>query len=211
MAWWLTDILLASCRMPSGSSDNKSLKLWLLSHMLMLTDLNVIVEVVIRHNFHSYFLSIFDPTSLTFLTHPFPLMLIFLIFFLFYVSSHSQTDNKNVIQLVWYRSTNSWHWLLDHQMIYLAIDPWNNPIPLWPLDPALELQPPSTVPIVQSSRLPGHGAQVGVCPPHKDLGWLQGSSSVPQQDLPDCLPPQQTVSSDLVRDMSNPTIRKTTT
>ena len=67
---------------------------------------------------------------------------------------------------------------------------WNSPVPLRPPDPVLELPwLPSLVPTVQSSRLPGHGAQVGVCPLHKDLGWSQGSSSVPQQDLPDQLPP----------------------
>ena len=79
------------------------------------------------------------------------------------------------------QTTTQSTWLLKTQ---------NNPIPLQSPDPVLELPwLPSPAPIVQSSRLPGHRAQVGVCPLHEDLSWSQGSSSVPQQDLPDRLPP----------------------
>ena len=134
--------------------------------------------VVIGHNFHSSFLSIFDPTSHTFFIIPFPLMFIFLMFLLCLILVHEQTTRT---RFDWYYRSQWSTWLLTS---------WNSPVPPWPPNPVLELPwPLLPVPTVQSSRLPGHGAWVGVHPPHEDLNWLQGSLSVLQQDLPDRLPP----------------------
>ena len=140
---------------------------------------------VIRHGFHSYFLSIFWSNFLHFPYHPFfLLMFIFLMFPpLMSHHTHKQMTRK---QFDWYytslpRTIMRSTWLLI---------PQSNLVPLQPPDPALEpLWPPSLAPTVQSSGLPRHGVWVGVRPPHKDPDWLKGSSSVPQQDLPDWLPP----------------------
>ena len=61
---------------------------------------NIYVHVVIGCYFCSHFLSIFNPTSLTFLTPPFSFMSIILMFLSLMPHSHSQTDDKNTIQLV---------------------------------------------------------------------------------------------------------------
>ena len=114
----------------------------------------------------------------TFLNPPFSLMLIFAMFFLLCLS-HSRTDNKNTIQLVQLSLNNSSTGLPTFR---------NSPVVVPPQpDPVLEPPPlPPNAPTTQSSRLPGHGAQVGVCPPHEDPWLLQGSSLVPQQDHPNC-------------------------
>ena len=67
---------------------------------------------VIGHYFHSYFLSIFNPTSITFLTPSFPLMLIFFMFlFLCLIHAHKQmTRTHPLVQLV------------TDNLIYLATD-----------------------------------------------------------------------------------------
>ena len=114
---------------------------------------------------------------------PYPLFLLMFTFsfyvFIFYVSSHSQTDDKNTIQLV----------QLVTDMIYLATD-----IPKQSCFSSLTQSCTGTLSAtlvcstVQSSRLPRYGAWVGVHPLHEDFGWLQGSLLVLQQDLPDWLP-----------------------
>ena len=54
-------------------------------------------SIVIGHYFHSYFSSIFDPTSLTFLINPFPLCLSFLCLFLLYLIHTSNPANTGKV------------------------------------------------------------------------------------------------------------------
>ena len=76
------------------------------------THLKTMLKTVIGHYFHSYFLSIFDPTSLHIPYPSFSLMLV-LDMFLLSMLSHSRTDDKNTFQLV----------LLDaEQLVYWATD-----------------------------------------------------------------------------------------
>ena len=131
------------------------------------------------------FTLIFRPFStqlpLLSLSPPFFLWLPYYMFFsLCLISLTNRQQEHNSIG--YYQSpTQQSTWLLTSR---------NSPVLLRPPDPALELlQPPSLAPTVQSSRLPGHRAWVGVRPPHEDLSWSQGSLSVPQQDCPDWLPP----------------------
>ena len=84
------------------------------------------MSIVIRHYFHSSFLVHFNPTSSLSLLLP----ISFLMLSFVYASSHSWPDNKDTIQLVMvHRITYSWHWLLDHHMIYLATESPKQSIP----------------------------------------------------------------------------------
>ena len=112
---------------------------------------------------------------------PFSFMLIFLYSLFFMPYPHSQTNNKNTFNCT-----------MDHQTTWSTGLPTSQNSPVLPPqpDPAPEpSQLPLLTPTVQSSRLPRHGMWVGVHPPHEAPCWLQGSSSVPQQDRPDRLPP----------------------
>ena len=137
---------------------------------------------VIGHYFLLIFLSIFDPTSLH-IPYPFfsPLCLSLLCSFLLCIHTHERTTRT---QYDWY------NWSPNNSSTGLPTFR-NSPVvvPLH-LDPVLEPPPPPpNAPTTQSSRLPEHGAQVGVCPPHEDLWLSQGSSQVLQQDRPDRLLP----------------------
>ena len=128
------------------------------------------------------FRSIFDPTSSLSLLIPFS----FTYVYLSYASSHSWQNNKDTIWLVTvYQTIYSWHWLSDCHTITWLWSPRNSPSLMQPPNPVLEpLWRPALAPINQSSGLPKHGVWVGVHQLHKDPNWLQGSSKVPQQDLP---------------------------
>ena len=131
------------------------------------------------------FARIFCPFSTqlhsTFLTPPFSLMPIFDMFIPLCFHAHEQTTRT---QFDWYHQTpnNSSTGLPTSQ---------NSPVVVPPHpDPAQEPpQPPPNAPTTQSSRLPGHGARVGVRPPHEGFWSLTGSLLLLQQDRPDRLPP----------------------
>ena len=131
------------------------------------------------------FAHIFCPFSIqlhyTFLIPPFSFMLTFVMFSP-YALSCSRTDNKNTIQLYNSSPNNSSTGLLTSRNSPVVVPPQPDPV----LEPPL---PPPNTPTTQSSRLPGHGAQVGVRPPHEDFRSLKGSSLLLQQDCPDRLPP----------------------
>ena len=126
------------------------------------------------------FARIFRPFSTqlhsTFLTPLFSFMLIFDMLSPLCLS-RSQTDDKNTFN--WY------YWSLNNSSTGLPTSR-NSPVVVPPhLDPVLEPPPPPlNTPTTQSSRLPRHGAQVGVCPPHEGSWLSKGSLLLPQQDRP---------------------------
>ena len=128
-----------------------------------------------RMLFSLLFSSIFDPTSITFLTIPLLCLSLYALFTL-----TKQMIRTQLIDYYW-SLTNRSTWLLTSQ---------NNPVPF--PQPALVQEPSwplSSAPTTQSSGLPGHGVQVGVRPPHEVPCSSQGSLSVPQHEQPDQLPP----------------------
>ena len=115
------------------------------------------------------------------LPHLSPLCLSLLCSFLYAFHAHEQTTRT---RFDWY------YWSPNNSSTGLPTSR-NSPVVVPPPpDPVLEPPPPQpNAPTTQSSGLPGHGARVGVRPPHEDLGLSQGSSLVPQQDRPDRLLP----------------------
>ena len=92
----------------------------------------------------------------TFLTPPFSLMLILVMLFPLCLHAHERTT----------RTRFDWYYRTPNNLSTGLPTSQNSPVVVPPHpDPALEppLPPPNT-PTTQSSRLPGHGAQVGVHP-----------------------------------------------
>ena len=124
---------------------------------------------VIGHDFHSYFWSVFDPTSSLSFLYPFSFMSILLMSFAFMFQSCSQHTTRT--QFDWYSTglpTPNIGCQTATRSTWLP-NPQNSPSLLRPPNPALELLwRPSLAPTIQSSRLPRHRAQVGVHRLHED-------------------------------------------
>ena len=141
--------------------------------------------IVIRHDFHSSFWSIFDPTYSLSLLIPFSFLMFISLCFIMLTTRWQGHNSTGIGTTTYFR-----HQLSDCHMITWLCCTQKSPSHLQPSNPVLEPPPQSSLlPTAQSSGLPKHGVRVGVHQLCEDPNWLQGSSEVLQQDLPDLEPP----------------------